>query len=67
MTPLIPLTMLSTSTVICNAATNTPISGNEPLGTSVYDTDTLSSGYNLIGTVTYYFYTTSTPVYGTTP
>ena len=58
----------SVSTTIDNATTNQPISGNQPVGTSVYDTATVSGTGSITptGTVTYYFYTTSTPVYGTT-
>src|SRR5439155_237987 len=59
----------STATVIYNATTNTALSGNPalvPAGTSVYDTDTVTGGYNPGGTVTYNFYTTSSPVYGST-
>jgi len=57
----------SVSTAIDNAATNLPISGNQPLGTSVYDTATVTgSPFVPTGTVTYNFYDTSTPVYGVT-
>jgi hypothetical protein len=57
----------SVSTAIYNAATNQPISGSQLAGTSVYDTATVSgSPFTPTGTVTYYFYNTSTPTYGTT-
>jgi hypothetical protein len=53
----------STGTVIDNAGTNGAISGNQQLGTSVYDTDTVT-GYSPTGTVTYNFYTKLNPIYG---
>ena len=54
-------------TAIDNAATGAPISGNQPLGTSVYDTATvMGAPFTPAGTVTYYFYNTASPVYGTT-
>jgi hypothetical protein len=58
----------SVSTVIDNASTNQALSGPVPLGTSVYDTATVSGStvYAPTGTVIYYFYDTATPVYGTT-
>ncbi len=57
----------SVSTAIYNASTNKPVSGSQPLGTSVYDTATVTATpVTPTGTVTYYFYTTATPVYGTT-
>ena len=55
------------STAIDNAATNRPISGNQPLGESVYDTATVTgTPFTPTGTVTYYFYDTTTPTYGAT-
>ena len=58
---------VSVSTAIYNAATNQQISGNQPLGTSVYDTATVTGApYTPTGTLTYYFYNTANPVYGTT-
>ncbi len=59
----------SVSTAIYNAATNQAITGNQPLGTSVYDTaavTTVTGAPTPSGTLTYYFYNTATPVYGTT-
>ncbi len=58
----------SLSTTIEDAATNNPPpSGGEVLGSSVYDTATVTgSSGTPTGTVTYYFYTTASPVYGTT-
>jgi len=57
----------SVGTAIDNAATGAPISGNQPLGTSVYDTATvMGAPFTPAGTVTYYFYNTASPVYGTT-
>src|SRR5208337_948020 len=57
----------SVSTAIDNAATNLPINGNQPLGTSVYDTATVSgTPFTPTGTVTYYFYNTASPTYGVT-
>ena len=44
------------STAIYNAATNQPISGNLPLGSSVYDTATVTGGVNPTGTVTFNLY-----------
>ena len=52
----------SVSTAIDDAATNQPISGNQPLGTSVYDTATVTgTPFTPTGTVTYYFYDTASP------
>ena len=57
----------SVTTAIYNASTNQPVSGTQALGTSVYDTATVSgSPATPTGTVTYYFYDTASPVYGTT-
>src|SRR5208337_4922777 len=51
----------SVSTAIYNAATNQPISGSVPLGTSVYDTATVSgTPFTPTGTVTYEFFTNGT-------
>src|SRR5262249_283161 len=46
------------STVIFNAATSQPVSGAVPLGTSVYDTATLTGASSPTGTVTYEFFST---------
>ena len=55
------------ATVIYNACTKTPISGNQATNTSVYDTASVGGTlYKPTGTVTYYFYNTATPVFGTT-
>ena len=52
------------STTIDNAATNQPISGNQPVGTSVYDTATVSTTPFTFplptGTVTYEFFDNGT-------
>ncbi len=58
---------VSVSTAIYNASTNQLISGNQALGTSVYDSATVNAAPSTpTGTVTYYFYNTTTPVFGTT-
>ena len=55
------------STTIDDAATSQAISGNQALGTSIYDTATVTGiSTPPTGTVTYYFYNTASPVYGTT-
>ncbi len=58
------------NTVIEDAATSSPPpAGGEGLGASVYDTATVTGAPSMptpTGTVTYNFYTTASPVYGTT-
>ena len=61
----------SVSTAIENSVTNSPPpAGGDALGTTVYDTATVTgsaSGPTPTGTVTYYFYDTATPVFGNPP
>jgi hypothetical protein len=57
----------SVATTIDNATTNQPLSGIQAFGTSAFDTATVTGApFTLTGKVTYYFYNTATPVYGTT-
>ena len=59
----------SVSTTIHDSVTNLPPpAAGDPLGSKVYDTATVTGipGFNSTGTVTYNFYNTATPVYGTT-
>src|SRR5262249_32182156 len=57
----------SISSAVDDVATNQPVSGPLPIGASVYDTATVSdSRLTASSTGTYYFYSTATPVYGTT-
>jgi len=58
----------SVSTAIDDATTNQPLSsGGESAGAKVYDTATVTRmPFTPMGTVTYDFYATATPVYGTT-
>ena len=59
----------SVSTTIHDSVTNLPppVAG-DPLGSKVYDTATVTGipGFTPTGTVTYNFYNSATPVYGTT-
>ena len=53
----------TTSTVVDDAVTQSPWSGNEKAGASAYDTASLGglvSGFTPTGTVTYSFFTDST-------
>src|SRR5262249_20131417 len=55
----------TTATIIKDAATNGAPTG--ALGESVYDTATVTANpFTATGTVTYFFYNTTTPVFGTT-
>ena len=59
----------SGSTTIHDSVTNLPPpAAGDPLGSKVYDTATVTGipGFTPTGTVTYNFYNTATPVYGTT-
>ena len=59
----------SVSTTIHDSVTNLPPpAAGDPLGSKVYDTATVTGipGFTPTGTVTYNFYNTATPVYGTT-
>ena len=63
-------TVPSVGTAIENSATNSPPpAGGDALGATVYDTATVTgpaSGPTPTGTVTYYFFDTAMPVFGTT-
>jgi CSLREA domain-containing protein len=55
------------SSTVDDAATGNPVNGSEPYGSEVYDSVTLSvNGTAPTGQVKYYFYNTSSPVFGRT-